>query len=418
MPINNVQELLSASIPDPTDFPSTDLRQLDANLRCSICSEFYDAPITLACGHCFCSLCIREHIMKEPECPSCRKPTAEAHFRLNPALEEAVSAWKTARTTVLRLSREDQQKAIGRVSLRSDQTPRRLLTPVANGRKRKRRGSSESSGSDIVCVAGPSNSNESSEIAESSPLPAKSVRKPSKREENMEPSSDPREDEFQSVQPDSLVECPVCGRFVEYRSINSHMDGPGCGRKALSKVKHSSNSNARAEWSKLLGKNSKKSKDNGNSDSDDATERLPKVSYAILKDKTLKDLLLSQKLPVSGDRNAWITRHQRWVMMYNANLDKAGCRKTPSELRMELRKWEEDQKGRKHIVEDTAAHEAAHKDEFNRLIEEARRRRASKPPKLDNPPQDAPQGQIINDSQAVVEDSQEEHLQPHLCIEP
>jgi hypothetical protein len=47
----------------------------------------------------------------------------------------------------------------------------------------------------------------------------------------------------------------------------------------------------------------------------------------------------------------------RWVMLYNANLDKTGHRKTPSELRIELRKWEEDQKGRKHVVEDIAAHE-------------------------------------------------------------
>ncbi|KAF8842496.1 hypothetical protein BDN67DRAFT_989054 [Paxillus ammoniavirescens] len=399
MPTNNLQALLSADIPDPTDFPTTDLRQLDANLRCTICSEFYDAPITLACGHCFCSLCIREHIIKEPECPSCRKATAEAHFRLNPALEEAVSAWKIARPVVLRLSRRDQQNAF---DPKNNQTPRRVQTPIAKGRKRKRRGASESSGSEIVCVGGPSNSNASSEIAESSPLQAQNARKLSRRQENMEPSSDPREEELQPMQSDAFVECPICGRFVEYLCINNHMDGPGCGRKVISKTKKASNSNAKAEWSKLLGNNSKKGKEKDISDSDDATERLPKVSYAVLKDKALKDLLLSQKLPISGDRNAWITRHQRWVMLYNANLDKTGHRKIPSELRMELRKWEEDQKGRKHVVEDTAAHEAAHKDEFSRLIEEARRRRASRPPS------DVPRDQLTNDSQ--VEDSQEEHF--------
>src|ERR1700710_1592114 len=56
MPKNNVQALLSTDIPDPSDFPRPDLRQLDASLRCTICGELYDAPITLACGHCFCSL--------------------------------------------------------------------------------------------------------------------------------------------------------------------------------------------------------------------------------------------------------------------------------------------------------------------------------------------------------------------------
>jgi len=56
MPTNNVQALLSTNIPDPSDFPMPDLQQLDASLRCTICGELYDAPITLACGHCFCSL--------------------------------------------------------------------------------------------------------------------------------------------------------------------------------------------------------------------------------------------------------------------------------------------------------------------------------------------------------------------------
>ena len=56
MPTNNVQALLAQDISDPTDFSATNLRQLDASFRCTICGEFFDAPITLACGHCFCSL--------------------------------------------------------------------------------------------------------------------------------------------------------------------------------------------------------------------------------------------------------------------------------------------------------------------------------------------------------------------------
>jgi len=52
---------------------------------------------------------------------------------------------------------------------------------------------------------------------------------------------------------------------------------------------------------------------NTNSDSDDEIERLPKVSYAVLKDKALKDLLVSQRLPTNGDRNTWILRHRRYV---------------------------------------------------------------------------------------------------------
>lgn len=49
----------------------------------------------------------------------------------------------------------------------------------------------------------------------------------------------------------------------------------------------------------------------------------------------------------------------RWVMMYNANLDKSTDRKTLPELRLELRAWEERQKGPKYAVEDPSAHEVS-----------------------------------------------------------
>ncbi|KAH0830313.1 hypothetical protein J3R83DRAFT_1682 [Lanmaoa asiatica] len=395
MPTNNVQVLLAQDIADPTDFAENHLRQLDASFRCTICGEFFDAPISLACGHCFCSLCIREHIVREPECPSCRKSATEAHFRVNPALEEVVSAWKAARSNVLHLSREERPKVNSGQNIK---TPRRFRTPVQNGRKRRHTEVSQSSDSDVVCVAGPSKPDESSEIADSSPLQAKSARKASRRPTHVEPSSDPREEEILSVQPDSLVECPVCGDSVEFQVINTHMDGPDCGQKLLSKDNNPSNPNAKTQWSKLLGSKSKKGKNKDNSDLDDTMERLPKVSYDVLKDKALRELLSSQHLPVNGDRNTRIARHRRWVMMYNANLDKTTCHKTLRELRLELRTWEEGQKGPKFVVEDTSAHEASHREEFSRLIEEARQRRSNR--------------SISGDAlrEGVAEDGHEEYL--------
>ncbi|KAF8431749.1 hypothetical protein L210DRAFT_962372 [Boletus edulis BED1] len=358
MPTNNVQVLLAQDIPDPTDFTATNLRQLDASFQCTICGEFFDAPISLACGHCFCSLCVREHILREPECPRCRKSTTEAHFRVNPALEEAVSAWKAARYEI-------------------------VLSP--------------SSDSDIACVAGPSKPNASSEIADSSPLRAKSARKASRRRASIEPSSDPREEE---LEPDSLVECPICGRSVKFQVINAHMDGPDCGQKSHSKTNNPSNPNSKVEWSRVFGGESSKGKNKNNSDLDDPMERLPKVSYDVVKDKTLKELLSSQRLPVGGDRNTRIARHRRWVMMYNANLDKVtGC-KTLSGLRHELRTWEEGQKGSKYAVDDPPAHEvslfpdrsdsidehtlkASYMEEFSRLVEEMRQRTCNRPASSD-----------------------------------
>lgn len=57
---NKITEADIASVPDPTDFPPSDvapgLRELDEALRCAICGDLFEAPLTVTCGHCFCSL--------------------------------------------------------------------------------------------------------------------------------------------------------------------------------------------------------------------------------------------------------------------------------------------------------------------------------------------------------------------------
>ncbi|KAJ7915519.1 hypothetical protein B0H13DRAFT_400233 [Mycena leptocephala] len=40
-------------------------------------------------------------------------------------------------------------------------------------------------------------------------------------------------------------------------------------------------------------------------------DHLPKVSYDTLKDKQLRDKLVEHGLPTTGERTAWIARHQR-----------------------------------------------------------------------------------------------------------
>ncbi|KIK11002.1 hypothetical protein PISMIDRAFT_19891 [Pisolithus microcarpus 441] len=93
-------------------------------------------------------------------------------------------------------------------------------------------------------------------------------------------------------------------------------------------------------------------------------------------------------------------------MIYNANLDKSeGNRKGLAELRIELRKWEEDRKVSKKVVEDVVAHETAYRADFKRLVEEARRTRPT--PATDSLSY-VPQGPQDNHNQATVDDSEED----------
>lgn len=77
-------------------------------------------------------------------------------------------------------------------------------------------------------------------------------------------------------------------------------------------------------------------------DNDD-DDYLPKVSYNMLKDKQIRDLLSEHELPTTGDHATLVSRHQRWVSIYNANVDRnPQYRRRVSELRVELKKWEKD----------------------------------------------------------------------------
>lgn len=102
---------------------------------------------------------------------------------------------------------------------------------------------------------------------------------------------------------------------------------------------------------------------------DDEDDRLPKVSYHILKEKQLRELLAQHSLNTTGDKNTLIARYQqcvwqpflqphltmsRWSMLYNSNQDKSSKhRQTHEQLRTKLKKLEELGKGRKAVVEDT-----------------------------------------------------------------
>lgn len=97
-----------SEVTDPSDWlgtPLSALERLDHALRCQVCKEFLNSPMLTTCAHTFCSLCIRRCLSADGKCPFCRAPDQPNQLRKNNAIEEAVSAFLSARPTILKVAR-------------------------------------------------------------------------------------------------------------------------------------------------------------------------------------------------------------------------------------------------------------------------------------------------------------------------
>ncbi|KAJ7581489.1 hypothetical protein C8J56DRAFT_266020 [Mycena floridula] len=328
--------MINLDVPDSTDFPPSHLRQLDSSLRCTICSEFFDAPVTLVCGHCFCSACLREALAIKQECPSCRKAAKEQTLRPNPALEEIISHWKACRSEVLAMVNRERSDA-------------------KDSKKRK----AEDSDDEIECIAGPSRS---AAITGASSAEISSKPKSSKKLKRLD--TEPIEEEV------NAVDCPVCQKKVSHEKINQHLDN-NCSIP-IAKSKADSGSERKDAYSMLMSPKGK-GKEKAEIPEDDP---IPKVSYDTLKEKQIKDLLQEHGLSLAGDRHIMATRHQKWRILFNANLDKRK-RVSRAQLKKDLYAWEDQMKRKKdYTVEDTKAYAREHQEDFKTLVEAARPNKA------------------------------------------
>ncbi|KAF7353675.1 Postreplication repair E3 ubiquitin-protein ligase rad18 [Mycena venus] len=366
---SKLSTLLALDLEDPTDFPkkASSLRDLDTAVRCPICSDYFNGPVSLLCGHCFCSMCIRG-VISDPssksQCPTCRQNMTESQLRPNPGIEDVVAAWRFARPYILSLAKQEEEPV------------------TAEPAKKKRK-------LDPSCVAGPSRTSSTE----------------SKSDLEILSSAAPQDD---VPKPDTIVDCPLCKQSMKYKELNRHMDN-NCATVSPRPLAPTSKSQ-KTLWSDIMQPKSKgKEKDRGSSDED----HLPKTAYDTLKDRQLKDKLVDLGLPTTGDRTLWIARHQRWTIQWNANLDKsAPNRQSKAELLKELKKWEEERKVKRKKATVDESYLKTHNSDFKKLVDAARPKSkgsvAAGTNKLDVVPASSPASSAVplnSESDIIVVDS-------------
>ncbi|POS80695.1 postreplication repair E3 ubiquitin-protein ligase rad-18 [Diaporthe helianthi] len=301
-------------VSDPTDWLGTPLASLmpvEQALRCHVCKDFYNSPMTTSCCHTFCSLCIRRSLASDGKCPLCRATDQESRLRGNWAIREAVESFIKGRDTILSVTRQPQPSAQTSSTDATAQTPKRKA------------GGSEQDAGHILKRTRMSTRLSSARSADTTSAMI--------REEPGKPEVEEIEaDEY--IPNDGLVACPICSWRMKPEKVDRHLDTdcPGEPRPQLGQSKP-----------KNLGFPSTRPAGNITTK---PQERLSPLNYSMVKDTALRKRFQEIGISSWGSRHLLEKRHREWITIWNANCDSARP-KSKSELLRDLDIWERTQGG-------------------------------------------------------------------------
>lgn len=343
-------------VPDSTDWlntPLQDFSSLENVLHCQICKEFYDTPMITTCNHTFCSKCIRTSLSADGKCPACRASDQASKLRNNWALQEVVSAFLAARPSALQVARQAQEDA---------QTNRRPG-------KRKRTTVPDDDEATENANLGRTTRSKSRRIAASQTSQPDTI--------EIEDSEDEHSEiEAETVPDDGLVECPLgCGKRMKEEQVFGHLDRCEDEKKQEQRNRSRTPLNSSGISKQSLSQNTR------------PQDRINELNYSMMKEAALSKKLKELGLPNWGSKQLMINRHREWVNIWNANCDSISPR-SRRELLHDLDTWERTQGGRAPQVNglsstimrkdfDGDAYSRRHRDEFSRLIEDAKRKSAA-----------------------------------------
>jgi E3 ubiquitin-protein ligase RAD18 len=204
-------------------------------------------------------------------------------------------------------------------------------------------------------------------------------------------SEDESDEEFV---PEGFARCPMCQRPKKVEDMWQHTancDGtpePKGGRSTRSRYAASNGDNHHSTHNsaRRTTKTQVNTLQHRRKEPPPPMSRLPGINYALLNDAKLRKRLQELGISASGKKDLLIRRHTEWLHLWNSNCDASDDRrKTKRELLKELDTWERTQGGNANTTTapvmkkdfDGRGHASTHKSQFDDLIANARKKRAT-----------------------------------------
>lgn len=352
------------TLSDPSDWLNTSLTPfsaLETSLRCQVCKDFFSTPMVTTCSHTFCSICIRRCLSVDGKCPACRANDQASKLRRNWALEEVVGAFTAARPVALEIATKDKKEK----------------EEVSQRPSKRRRTERHSGGASEVTVRTTRSQSKRTTQNDQHAVYDGAADEGSDADYT-EPSH--TQPERQHTPDDGLVACPICQTRMKEEAVFGHIGSSSCTspsqKQRQQKPPAPSPRPSTATSKSIL-----------------LPDRLTELNYSLLNEKALRKKLSELGIPNTGSKTLLSRRHTEWVNLWNANVD-ADAPRSKRELLNELAKWdrsigrEPDTFGAANQVMkkdfDAKAWEKGNKDDFARLIEEARKGRSKATTKPDS----------------------------------
>ncbi|KJE91015.1 hypothetical protein CAOG_002219 [Capsaspora owczarzaki ATCC 30864] len=350
---------------DATDWTMTELRNLDALMRCAVCLEFFNTAMMVThCSHTFCSLCVRRHVEADGRCPSCLKATSSLDLKNNRLLDDLVAAFVHARPRLLELQRSSNTTmamTTGAQAIPSSGSPG-VAPPIVTGSADHHRRPSQtvntqpassfvlrSTAHGTAAAASSANAASLGSIAASAaatgtfaPSTGASRSPPSDFDDadympsrsaaqrtitTTTPTTTTTSTYFQArnqnaaptVPAKDAVACPVCSQLVAGATINVHLDACLNGLEASNPRRVFGSNNAGTPSPPEVQPPTTRA--SSVSPSSERRQPLAKPVYNVMTEKNLRKALKDHGLSSTGDRSLLIWRHKEFVLQYNAQCD-------------------------------------------------------------------------------------------------